>query len=374
MDSNNNTSLRTKFIACMVLHALGDTIGYKNAEWEFKQGTTVTTRVLEKMYEFIELGGINFVPQKGWLVSDDTIMHVKTGKALLEKYSSLNTLGEHLKKHYIDAYNQFKKEGQKKREPGKATMIYLNKLASGAKWHETQYDEYAGGSGASMRTSCIGLAFFGENNRDMLIQVAIESSRITHNNAIGYLGGLTSALFTAFALEGKRINDWPFLLMELFENGSIFSYIKSSGRELKKFDQDQHAFIDKWKRYIEDKFDEKRNAIYRRANKNLIHRTSYYATFKFEKATTFFPGSGGDDSVIVAYDCLIDAGKSWEKLVVYGMLHGGDTDTTGCIAASWWGAVKGFENVPLEVLQFLEMRKEIEQLGIQLFERYHSLV
>ena len=28
-----------RYIACMVLHALGDTIGYKNSKWEFKPGS-----------------------------------------------------------------------------------------------------------------------------------------------------------------------------------------------------------------------------------------------------------------------------------------------------------------------------------------------
>ena len=101
----------------------------------------------------------------------------------------------------------------------------------------------------------------------------------------------------------------------------VASYAKKSGRDINKFTKDSVIFIDKWFRYIEDKFDDKGEPIRRRSNRNLIHRTKYYYNnFGFsesKQANVFFPGSGGDDSVIIAYDCLLDSGESWEKLVIY---------------------------------------------------------
>lgn len=56
----------------------------------------------------------------------------------------------------------------------------------------------------------------------------------------------------------------------------------------------------------------------------------------------------GVDSVIIAYDALLGAGESWEELCLRGMLHGGDSDSTGTIAGAWFGAVYGFKEIPYE--------------------------
>lgn len=359
------------YIACLVLHAAGDTIGFKNGEWEFKKGH-ITDRIFEKIYEFVDYGGINFIPKKDWRVSDDTILHMKNAYALLEDFETVNSFGKILTKKYIEAYDQFLKEGLEYRYPGITTMENFKKLKEGTKWDEMHYYLEAGGSGASMRSLCIGLAFYGEENRQKLIQMAIESSRMTHNSTVGYLGGMTSALFTAYAIEGIDIKKWPLMLMDLFTDDVIKNYIRKAKRGYQEFMRDQDIFIDKWKRYMEDKFDEKGNPIKRRSTKNLIFRSKYYwDNFGYKKKAHFFPGSGGDDSVIIAYDSLLDAEDSWEKLVFYSMLHAGDTDTTGCIAAGWRGAIMGFADIPEIIFKNLEYKDELKKIGQDLYKKYY---
>ena len=80
--------MEDRYIACMILHAVGDTVGFKNSEWEFKFKKGTTEVALEKLYEFIDLGGINGISLENWLVSDDTIMHIKTALALLSDFNS----------------------------------------------------------------------------------------------------------------------------------------------------------------------------------------------------------------------------------------------------------------------------------------------
>ena len=371
--------MKGKYIACMILHAVGDTVGFKNSEWEFKRGSYEKT--LEKLYEFIDLGGVNHISLKDWRVSDDTILHIQTAASILTDFNSMNSLGKIFKDNFLDAYDQFNKEGLEKRYPGESTMNSLKKLKDGASWDSIKYNLDSGGSGASMRSLCIGLAFHGEHNRDKLIQISIESGRITNNSAVGYLGAFASALFVALAVEGKKINDWPFILLDLLST-KITKYIKSAGRDIQEYESDHHIFIEKWHRYVEDKFDNKRVPIIRKSNRNLVYRSKYYnETFGREVENKpgmdgstlekhLFIGSGGDDSVIIAYDCLIDAGKNWEKLVIYSMLHMGDTDTTGAIAGGLYGILYELEDVPKNFLEHLEYKKELTDLGTKLFNKF----
>lgn len=382
MDISNDLK-KDKYIGCMVLHAVGDTVGFKNGEWEFKQGGL--ERTLEKFYEFLDLGGVNHISLKEWIVSDDTIMHIQTADSLLSDFTSLNQFGNIIKENYIEAYDQFIKEGEKKRFPGIATMKYLKQIKEGRSWEETPYDYLAGGSGASMKSLCIGLAFHGKENRHKLIQFSIESGRITHNSAVGYLGAVASALFTALAIEDEPINNWPFILLDLFNKNIIQKYIKASKRGETEYSKDSHVFIDKWQKYIEDKFDQNRNPIKRKINQNLIGRSKYYRdtfAFKFikkpeligdkpELVTSNFIGSGGDDSVIIAYDCLLDSGSNWEKLIIYSMLHIGDGDTTGAIAAGFHGALYGFQDISENYLEHLEYKKILFELGEKLYDKYY---
>lgn len=368
--------MEDRYKACLILHALGDTIGYKNSEWEFLQTSNLESKIKEKIFGFIEIGGVNYVPEKGWRVSDDTIIHNMVAKSLLYDFKTLDGFMNILKKNFIKAFDQFLKEGEEVRYPGITLLESINKLKSGLKWNELPYNYWSGGSGASMRNCCIGLAYYGKEYRKLLLTFSLEASRLTHNSAVGYLGGMVSALFTAFAIEGININKWGLILKDMFDKGVIDSVIKESGREYNKYEKDKHQFIEKWYKYLEDKFDDKGNIIQRRVSKNMFWRSKYYLDnfSHLDKRGNIsnFIGSSGDDSVIIAYDSLVDAGKSWEKLVFYSMLHIGDTDTTGCIAAGWYGAFYGFGDVPIKILENLEMKDKISRHGLLLFKKYYS--
>jgi len=366
--------MENRFIACMILHAVGDTVGYNNSQWEFMKGGYEIT--LEKVSEFIDLGGITHISLKNWIVSDDTILHIQTAKSILANFNSINSFCKILKKNLLESLEQFNDEGLQKRNPGKSTIESLMLLSKGKNWTKIPYNFYNGGSGASMRNLCIGLALHGEDLRHKLIQISIESSRLTNNSTIGYLGGLASALFTALAIEGKNINDWVFILLDLFNSGIIYKYIKSVNRDVNKFNEDCHIFLEKWHRYVDNKFDNNRNIIIRKSTKNLFYRSKYYhETFGMKNKNNnkihFFIGSGGDDSVIIAYDCLLDSGNNWEKLVYYSMLHMGDTDTTGAIAGGFFGALYGYDNVPKNFIEHLEYKNILIDLGKQLYKKFY---
>lgn len=354
-----------RYIATMILHAVGDTIGFKNGEWEFNEFKKKLTDnySTELIFKFIALGGINDIDLESWVVSDDTILHIATASALLEEHKDVNKFGETVANKYIKYFHKFRHDKQD-RYFGSATVNMLHLIYDKEKkWNEIEYDFALGGSGASMRTPCIGLFFYGKQNREKLIAFSIEASRVTHNSTVGYLGGLCSALFTAYAMEKIPIKKWAFMLMDLLKkDGLVEQYLKKT-RGLKDYLRDKDAFINKWMRYISDRF-EGEEPVYPKSFINPAFRSYYYRS-KFSKyqGKLKLPGQGGDDSVIIAYDTLLESKGVWEKVVMFSMLHVGDSDTTGCIAGAWYGAFYGMKGVPKGNYKYLELKDKLTKIG-----------
>lgn len=370
--------MENRYIATMILHAVADTIGFKNGEWEFNYSKSTITleTTLELLFEFIALGGINGIDLKDWRVSDDTIIHIAIAKTLIDtklnKIKKIKKMTPEMamsfKVNLVQAYNDIHDDEEKgiERAPGETTNKYIEKFEGGHDGRNLPYDKLSGGNGAAMRCPCIGLAFCGEENRDTLINIAIESSRLTHNSAIGYLGGLTTALFTAWAIEGIDIIKWPFMLIELLNSKKVRKYIKDNQYERDDYD----TYINYWKKYIDTRFDDYK-PITSRAHNNLIFRSRYnYENFTRDTPSTFI-GESGYSATIMAYDSLLDAEDKWEKLIIYAAIHFGDGDTVGAIAGALYGALYGFGDVPVSNLKYLEFKDELNEIGEKLYKKYY---
>ena len=362
--------MELRYIATVVLHALGDTIGFKNGDWEFNYDEKVVTlsTTNELMYEFIALGGINEINLENWTVSDDTIINMAMIKGILNsKKEVTEEMMINIKTELVNAYNKIHEDEKIgiKRFPGVATNKYIRKFEEGHDGRDLPYDKMSGGNGAAMRTSCIGLAYYGMEKRDVLIKAAIETSRLTHNSAIGYLGGLAVAYFTALAIEGIDIEEWPFLLIKLLSSSKVKSFIKTDEEG-----EDHEIYINYWQKYIDTRF-ENNKPIVSRAQANLVYRTKYhFENFTKDTASTFI-GENGYSGPIMAYDSLLDGRYAWEKVIIYSALHSGDSDTVAAIAGSWYGAIYGFGDVPEKNLRYLEFKGELENLGKLLYSKYY---
>lgn len=355
--------------------SLGDTIGYRNGLWEFKDKNLGPEYAYEMLSEFISLGGINGLSIVNWLASDDTIMYIKTYDIACKKIKDVDDFGTKCQKTYLASIDILKN-----RAPGITTIRSLQ-IQENIKWDKLHYDSTAIGAGSAMRTGCIGIYYPGSPNRKRLIALATENSRITHNSAMAILGSITTALFTAYAIEKIPISYWPHKLIRFIKGKKIDTYLmKSRPAEYNLYVRDRGLFLGQWEKYVSFRFAGLVPRTDLRFMNNPVQRIKYLSE-NFSKGNENFPGSKADDVGIIAYDALLESGDNLEKLLVYSILHNGDSDTVGSVAFSWFGAYHfSYKNGELALARFeqLEFAKSIRMLFINGFNKlvkvyYHDL-
>lgn len=355
------------YIGCLVLHALGDTIGYKNGEWEFKKNYSRINNetCLELVYEFINLGGITNISLKDWKVSDDTVFSLATYEILCKNKIKVfdEKIVSSISENMINSL-----EIAKQLHIGRTTEKYLVKNKEN-NTYIAPYDKNAGGNGGAMRTLSLGLCFFGEENREILIKTSIAISKITHNNAIGYLGGLVSALMVAFAIEKIKIEKWGFKILDILEeNKKNICNIENEDEN-----NDYDMFMKFWRLYLELRFKDGK-LISDKSMTNLVLRNKFFNdNFNISKNPLNI-GNNGYSSVIMAYDGVMSSYGSFEKIIYYTMLHSGDTDTTGAIAGGIFGAYYGIKKLKSSknLLKDLEYKKDLLTFSKNLYSLYYK--
>lgn len=365
--------IKNKYEFVFLLHAVGDTVGFKNSDWEFNYGKPASLEsVLEFIFEFIDLGGINGINLKDWIVSDDTLYHIAIGNALLEYKEFDEPFIYKVKLQLTDMHNRMYNEKEKDgfyRFPGITTTHALNNMSKDHDFRKEPYIKSTGGNGAAMRSLCIGLLFYKEKDFDSLVDMSITLSKLTHNAPIGFLAGFTAAYFVSLGIRDIKVEDWINLLITHLESPLIKKYIDTDNSA--EF-LDYITYVNNWKIYLDTRFVDGR-PLKTRSTSNMIFRMKYYQeNFSKESKSVEKIGSSGYCGMIMAYDALLDCDGFWEKLVFYSMLHPGDSDTVGAIAGGLYGAVYGHGDVSLNMLEHLEEKKILKKLGNSMFEQYYK--
>ena len=353
-----------EYYKIMILHALGDTLGFKNGDWEFnyhdKEKLEVLDYVNEMIYEFIDLGGINGIDISNWKVSDDTFLHIAVAKGLTHKDKIIKYT-----KKYLQEETESMLKDKTNRYIGITTEKYIKKFTKDYDARNAKYDYMGGGNGGAMKALIIGACF--KNDLKELIKTSITISQLTHNNAFGYLAGMTSALFTSLALQKIEIKKWVSILLKELNSQEVKNFLS-----LENLEQiyDHQTYIKYWLKYYDTKFDKNGEPIKNRSFANPMHRIRYYHDNFFKDTLSQQIGSSGYLCMIMAYDALLDCDGKWEKLVVYSILHSGDSDTIGAIAGGLYGAFYGFGDVPINLLKNIERKKEIKNICDELQKIY----
>jgi ADP-ribosylarginine hydrolase len=320
------------------------------------------------------MGGLSNISVRGWSVSDDTVMHLATMRAIVQVYTDLSKIEGLTQTQIIDKLMTVMAQeyiicwdDMNGRAPGATCGSGVRFLSSNGikNWNKLPYSSYGGGCGGSMRAMAIGLAFSGQEQRDMLVAIGIEAGRLTHNHPTGFLGSLVSGAFTAYAIEGIPANQWGYhLINDLIPRAR--SYLEKTQRDWSRISDDMNAFVKQWTKYLQARGLEALN------NNGPVFPEQYGPEerddFNVQFSFRGWAGASGDDSVIIAYDALLGAGDNWEECMFRGAFHAGDSDSTGTIAAAWWGAIHGFNRVPPSNYQTIEKRTELIGLAKKLFQ------
>jgi len=349
-------NLPARFEASMVLAGVGDAIGYKNGAWEF-------CRSGERIHEQLDLLGglekITITPQK-WMVSDDTVMHIATAKALLSDWGTHEDLYHALAKQYRECMKDMSG-----RAPGITCSSTIRTLRPGVpNGYVIPFNPRGGGCGAAMRSAPIGLLYWKPEQIRDLVAVSIEAGRMSHNHPTGFLGSLATALFVSYALQDKPLKEWGAGLLETLD--IAMKYIEDTGRDVKQNKESWSYFKDQWTNYLklrgildgisEPTFPE---------NYDVSDRDKFYKSLSFAGTG----GASGHDAPMIAYDALLSSGNSWSELCSRSMLHGGDSDSTGIIAAACWGAMHSYNGIPKAHYEKLEYVDQLRSLANKLFKK-----
>ena len=353
--------LPKRFEACMVLAGVGDAIGYKNGAWEF-------CRSGERIHEQLELlGGLDKikVDPKKWMISDDTVMHIATAEALISDW------GEDYVKLYSTIAKSYKEcfSDMAGRAPGNTCgqMVHMLKplIKDG---YVIPFNPYGGGCGAAMRSVPIGLLYWEPKDLPELVRISIESGRMTHNHPTGYLGSLATALFVSYSVQRKPLKEWGAGLLETLD--VAMKYIKDEKRDVEQNETHWGYFTEQWTKYLtlRNILDGKSDPTFPETY-GVKERDEFYRSVSYNGTG----GASGHDAPMIAYDALLSCGDSWSELCLRSMLHGGDSDSTGIVAAACWGAMQGYKDVPEGHYKKLEYVDRLRTLAKKLYEKANKV-
>jgi ADP-ribosylglycohydrolase len=362
-------SIQERKEASIMLSSYFETLGYYNGKWEFNYGfgpiiamENAMNMWLKIIFEYNAMGGRD-LNIKSWNASDDTLLLLSTIKDI----ESGGILWKGL-------LNYEKELTDEKRAAGTATLIGITRLKNPKNIKNNtvmiQYNESSGGNAPAVRCIPLGLKF---TNRDKIIIEALGTSLVTHTHALGYLGGIASALFASYAI--KKISPWQWLDLLLKEEHPIDVLMEEHDDLFHYYVDEKRAFWKKIRHYKEVRLPQFGKASFKDAKFRMGFFIENYSYVKNEGGKDRWDklGASGIDCLLLAYEALLSGynvdNGNWQKvdfneinldsIIFFGVLHFGDNDSTAALVGAWYGALYGYKNFNKEKTKELEFYKEL---------------
>jgi len=365
---------KEKIEGCLYLSSFLETLGYFNGHWEFNYGNkidTVKEGVIMNyffLHEYYLRGGLNNINFQTLKSSDDTLLIIATTDALINGGGVTNYINSYLK--YLP------KLKEDERQSGIATLQSLEEIRLSKNINVIKYSSKYGGNGAAIRTAPIGLKYY--KNYEKVCEEALLASLVTHNYALGFLGGIVTALFTAFAVNNINPFEWSLKLEEMYKNKFFNNIIEKHVKE--NIISDINEYFIYWEKYNEER-------LTKMKFRNLQVFTN--ASFKIQDLTTYSSidylgkmrgyekfGGSGLEGPLIAYDNFLlsaipndkmevdikNPKFSWESFIFHNVFFFGDNDSTSAISGSWYGAYLGIDKFPINKIKELEFYDELKNL------------
>lgn len=352
---------------------IGDIIGFDNFKLindsrninNNNQAVRLSNQTIYSIINFISKGGYTGSNLRKKIYSNNIIFLLSVYDCIKDSIGKENEIIiDNVINNIIDFYKNDNKRKDRAYENRIAKI--LNRLMdNNLNWKYSSYSDKSLSFEPSVRCIPIGFFYQGKKNFDSLVNISINSSRITHNNAISYLSGFMSAFFCALAIENKHPSLWLSKIIELFQDGTVDSYIKkfiTDKDELNLHIKDKDFFLFCLLSYQNFRFEFKNNKWNFLSSNNTsngnhkifkyldIRIKMFHEMFNKKMSNYFNPGFFGIDSVLIAYDAVLESEGNFEKLIYNSMLHSGLSHTTGCIAGAFFGAYYGNSNLPYNLL------------------------
>ncbi len=256
--------------------------------------------------------------------TDDTQMIIYGGKAMVEVFSSgkqkqIDAVAETIAKHYIEWLDD---PGH---APGNTCLQGVYNLKKGIHWRASGVAT-SKGCGSVMRSGIFGIFYRDE----VLKQIASISGKMTHGHPTADAACVAGALSIAHVLEGKSPTEISELLMQETRNMSEeFTQILGKARDLADSSVDDYHGL-----------------------------------------TTLGQGWVGDEAFAMSFFLFLRHPDDFEKAVVVGANHSGDTDSVASIAGGMIGARIGAQKLPKKWIERLTNVEVLLELGDRIFEVY----
>lgn len=320
---------KDKISGSLIGGAIGDALGY---QIEFKRN------IKDKEIT-------SFKDGKG-IISDDTQMTLFTANALLyretrsamrgiallpvdaifESYLDWLDTQNHTNNHHSISWIKDLKELNIPQAPGNTC---ISALSSGIKGTIKNPINNSKGCGGIMRVAPIGLYM---RESEIAGQFAAEASAITHGHPLGII---PSYVFS-----------------------TLIWYLSNTNLTIKEA-------LDKSMKQYEEKFDvfDKENKYYFIDLVNKAIKLSEENKNDIEAINELGEGWVAEETFAIAiYSCL-KYPNNFKDAIVCSINHDGDSDSTGAVAGNIMGAYLGYEKIPFEYKNNIELKNEILELA-----------